>query len=497
MHLIEASANSENERIVNDGQAVEPETPVAAAKVHVPAVPSTVLLRERLHALLDTAIAATDIGPPVTVVRAPAGAGKTAMLATWARRQIDRGACVAWVSLDGEDNDPVLLWAAIVRALRMSGAWESEPFVPSQRTAFPVAVIAAFERLAKPAVLILDGVQDVQSADSVRTLNNLLRHLPATMRVVLATRFPPPLILPRLKLEGRLHEIGPDHLTFTVEEARELFANEGIELTESQLDALMERTEGWAAGLRLAAITFADPTEPDELITGDDGMVADYLIGEVVARQPEDVQRFMLSTCVCATFTSGLAAALSRQENAGQILDRLERTSILAGKRHQGRRWYRYHPLLRSYLLAELGRRQPSTQQQLQHTAATWFLASGDPLRAMGHGIAAEDDDLVTRLIAKFGLEQIARGETERLRRILDTTPAHVLARPSVALVATATALDLDDLLSADRMLRRLENSAHPLRSQRLRALHATLRLQRARPHGDLRAGVADRKSVV
>jgi LuxR family transcriptional regulator, maltose regulon positive regulatory protein len=494
MHLIEASANSENERIVNDA---EPDTPVAAAKVHVPAVPATILQRERLHALLDAAIAGTDTGPPVTVVRAPAGAGKTAMLATWARRQIERGTCVAWVSLDSEDNDPVLLWAAIVRALQMSGAWEHEPLIPAQRKAYsalPVAVIAAFERLAKPAVLILDGVQDVQSADSVRTLNNLLRHLPATLRVVLATRFPPPLILPRLQLEGRLHEIGPDQHTFTLDEARELFANEGIQLTESQLGALMERTEGWAAGLRLAAITFADAAEPDELITGftgDDGVVADYLIGEVVARQPEDVQRFMLSTCVSGSFTAGLAAALSRQENAGQILDRLERTSILVGKRHQGRRWYRYHPLLRSYLLAELGRRQPSTQQELQHTAAAWFLASGDPLRAMGHGIAAADDDLVTRLIAKFGLEQILRGETDRLRRILDTAPAHVLARPSVALVAAATALDLDDLLGTDRILRRLENATHPLRSQRLRALHATVQLQRARPHGDLRAGLA------
>ena len=497
MHLIEASTNSENNRILAGGQAGESETPVAAAKVRVPAVPSRILLRERLHALLDAAIAGSDVGPPVTVVRAPAGAGKTAMLAAWARRHVDRGGCVAWVSLDGEDNDPVLLWAAMLRALKVSGAGENETLIPAQRkpsAAFPAAVIAAFERLAKPAVLVLDGVQDVQSADSVRTLNNLLRHLPATLRVVLATRFPPPLILPRLKLEGRLREIGPDHLTFTTDEARELFANEGIQLTESQLDTLMERTEGWAAGLRLAAITLADSAEPGELITGftgDDGVVADYLIGEVVARQPEDVQQFMLATCVCRSFTAGLAAALSRQENAGQILDRLERTSILVGKRHHGRWWYRYHPLLRSYLRAELGRRRPSAQQQLHQTAAAWFLAFGDSLRAMGHGIAAEDDDLVTRLVAKFGLEQILRGETDRLRSILDTAPAHVLGRPSVALVAAAAALDLGDLLGADRLLRRLDNAAHPLRTQRLRALHATVQLQRSRAHGDIRTDVA------
>jgi LuxR family maltose regulon positive regulatory protein len=487
MHLIEANQNSDI------ATTAEPDTPVAVAKVRVPAVAATVLVRERLHALLDAAVAAGDAGPPVTVVHAPAGAGKTAMLATWARRQATR---VAWVFLDSEDNDPSLLWAAILRALKLSGAWDKdgtpEPVIPSPRTppsALPAAVITAFEQLHAPVVLVLDGIHEVYSAESVRTLNNLLRHTPATLRVVLATRFQPPLILPRLKLEGRLREIGPDQLTFTVDEARELYANEGIPLTEAELSMLMERTEGWAAGLRLAAITLADASQPAELITGftgDDRVVADYLVGEVLDRQPEDVQQFMLATCIAGSFTAGLGVALSRQENAGQILDRLERTNVLVSSQRGGRRWYRYHPLLRSYLRAELCRRQRSAQHQLHRIAAGWFLAAGDPLPAMEHGIAAEDADLVTRLVAKFGIEQILKGETKRLHRILDTAPPHVLARPSVALVAAATALDLGDLLAADRLLRRLENATHPLRTQRLRALHAVVRLQRSRAHGDL-----------
>lgn len=476
-----------------------PDTPVAAAKVRAPAVPATTLVRERLHALLDAAVTGGDAGPPVTVVSAPAGAGKTAMLATWARARAEhRGECLAWVSLDSEDNDPVVLWAAILRALKASGAWEQsgspETLIPAQRkpyAALPAAVITAFERLPRPAVLVLDGVHEVHSPDSVRTLNNLLRHLPPTLRVILATRFLPPLILPRLKLEGRLHEIGPDHLTFTTEEARELYANEGIALTDTELDMLMERTEGWAAGLRLAALTLADSAHPTERITGftgDDRAVADYLVGEVLARQPEDVQQFMLATCVCATFTAGLAAALSRQDNAGQILDRLERTGIVLADG----RWYRYHPLLHSYLRAELGRRHIAARRELHQTAAAWFLTAGYPLRAMEHGIAAGDDNLVTKLVAKYGPEQILRGETARLRRILDTAPAHILARPSVGLVAAATALDLGDLLSADRYLRRLDsNGPHPLRTQRLRALHAIVRLYRSRAHGDLAGAFA------
>lgn len=499
MHLIGASRKPVSGQGVSCADTGEPDVLVAAAKVRVPAVPSTMLVRDRLHGLLDDALADTDAGPRVSVVRALAGAGKTVMLATWARRQAEQNsACVAWVSLDCEDNDPLLLWAAILRALKASGAWDKgeqdEPLIPSPRmpySVFPSAVIAAFERLPRPTILVLDGVHDVQSPESVRSLNNLLRHLPATLRVVLATRFAPPLILPRLKLEGRLQEIGPEQLAFTTDEARLLYASEGIQLTETELGMLMERTEGWAAGLRLAAIVLASSTRAAEHITdftGDDRVVADYLTGEVFARQPEDVQQFMLSTSICGTFTTGLAKALSRQENAGQILDRLEHDSIVSSDRRQARRWYRYHPLLRSYLRAELGRRRLSAEHQLHRTAAAWFLSSGDPSRAMAHGIAAEDTELVTRLIATYGPEQILKGNTAQLRRILDTAPAHIVARPSVGLVAAAAALDLGDVLAADQLLRRLDNAGRPLRTERQRALHATVRLHRSRTHGDVRS---------
>ena len=477
----------------------EPRRPseVVAAKSRIPASAPTVLIRERLHDLMDAAVAGADVGPPVTVVRAPAGAGKTTMLATWARGHAERDdASVAWVSLDSEDNDPALLWPTILRAFTNAGTlgrddqldWpvpnSGEPYA-----VFLAGVIGMLERLSKPVVLVLDGVHDVRSADAVHTLNMLLRHSPPTLRIVLATRFSPPLILPRLKLEGRLREVGPEELSFTADEARRLYANEGIQLAEPELALLMERTEGWAAALRLAAITLGDSPRPTEWIkgfTGDDPMVADYLTDEVFARQSKGVQQFMLSTCICCRFTGDLAVALSRRDNAGQIIDRLERTGILTGDRH----WYRYHPLLRSYLRAELSRRRLSAQQRLHHIAADWFLNSGDALRAMEHGIASGDDDVVTRLIARFGLEQILKGETVRLGRVIDAAPAHVLARPSVALVAALTALDLGDVLVADRRLRDLDTNAHPLRSQRLRALRATVQLQRSRLDGDIGAAL-------
>lgn len=462
--------------------------PVVAAKVGIPATPPTVLVRERLHDLLDAAVAGTDVGPSVTVVCAPAGAGKTTMLATWARRRVERsGGRVAWVSVDIEDNDPAQLWAAVFRALEISGAVDSLSVPEGESYApFVAALIAMIERTPEPVVLILDGMHDLHSAETVRMVDFLLRHSPPTMPIVLAARFPPPLILPRLRVEGRLREIGPDNLTFTATEARLAYARDGVELSGDELGLLMERTEGWAAGLRLAAITVEDPRRPGVRaglteLTGDEHVVADYLIGEVVARQPDDVQEFMLATCVCGSFTAQLAAELAEQENSGQIIDWLERTGILVPSEEDAGRTYRYHPLLRGYLRAELGRRQQSALHQRHRIVAGWCLATGDQLRAIEHAAAAGDDDLVTRLVAKHGLAQVLDGQSDRLRRVLDAARPHVLARPSVALVAAATALDQGDLLGAERFLRAVGTATHPLRTQRLRALQATVHLQRQR----------------
>lgn len=470
--------------------------PVAAAKVRIPATAPAVLVRERLHDLLDAAVAGTDVGPSVTVVCAPAGSGKTTMLATWARQRVDRSRSrVAWVSVDTEDNEPALLWSAVVRALEVGGVWPDSgprggpPVQPNEPcAAFLAALIAEVEQVPESIVLVLDGVHVLESEEVLRTVDFLLRHSPATLQIVLAARFPPPLMLPRLRLEGRLREIDPDNLTFTAIEARLAYARDGVQLTGKELGMLMERTEGWAAGLRLAASRFDDEGRQGEPITdftGDEQVVADYLIGEVVARQSEEVQRFMLATCVCRSFTAQLAAELSQQENSGQIIDWLERTGIIVSRQDRGCRGYRYHPLLRGYLRAELGRREVSALHQRHRTVAIWYLAAGDQLRAIEHAAAAGDDDLVTRLVAKYGLAQVLDGKPQRLRRVLDGARPHVLARPSVALVAAATALDLGDGLGADRYLRTIDNSAHPLRTQRLRALQATVHLHRKRLSGD------------
>jgi LuxR family maltose regulon positive regulatory protein len=504
MKLSGSLRHSAVQRVVHLSDVMERHAPVAVAKIRIPVSTSATLVRDRLHAKLDTAVAIGDTGAPVTVVRAPAGAGKTTLLATWARRRIECGDCqVAWVSLDTDDDDPVLLWSAILRALLASGAWQrgsplaalapppGEPYA-----AFLTGVIAAFDTVSKPVILILDGVHEVSSADAVRTMNFLLRYAPARLRIVLSARVPPALNLARLQLEGRLREIDARQLTFSADEARLLLAGAGIRLTDPDLRLLMERTRGWPAGLRFAAMTLDGTVPPAQQIagfTGDNRIVADYLVEEVLTRQPEDVQQFMLSTSVTQSFTAGLAAALSRQQNAGHILDQLERAGLLERDPSRGQTWYRYPPLLGRCLRAELGRRRASGRHQLHRTAAGWFRAAGDPLRAMVHAIAGRDDEFVIRLVTDHGLEQILGGRSGRLRAILDTAPAHLLARQPVALVAAEAALKVGDLAAADRWLRGM---AEPPRTQRSRALHATVRLHRALLQGDIGATLAELKTT-
>jgi LuxR family transcriptional regulator, maltose regulon positive regulatory protein len=476
----------------------ETSPPVTAAKVRIPAGTATVLDRERLHLLLDRAITPTAAGSPVTVVNAPAGGGKTLALATWVRSWVESGnGCAAWVSVDAGDNDPALLWSAILQALRCCGAWERngplDLISPGEPDAtFLAAVGAAFEAALAPVVLVLDGVHEIHSEEATHPLNLLLRHTPAMLRVVLASRFPPPLNLARLAVEGRLREIGTRQLNFTPDEARLLYAVEGILLAEQELRAVMARTEGWPAALRLATLTVRETG-----FTGDERVVTDYLIEEILNRQPADVRDFMLSTSVSRTFTAGLAAVLCPEHNVSHILNLLERSGIVLCDRGQSRHVYRYHPMLGRCLRAELGRRRPAELHHLHRTAADWYLAAGDPLRALVHAIVAKDDDLAVRLVVTHGLEYVLNGESSRFRGILDSAPQHVLAQPRVALLAAETALDLGDVPGAERRLRGAGERLEALRDQRSRVLHAGVLLHRSLLRGDVGAALAGMRTTI
>ncbi|HEY9391176.1 MAG TPA: LuxR C-terminal-related transcriptional regulator [Mycobacteriales bacterium] len=468
--------------------------------------------RRRLSDLLDGAGSARHA--PVVLVCAPAGSGKTTLLCDWATRAgtmveastaagtgsspAPAPARVAWVSLDPDDNAVFLLWSAILTALEATGRWPPDG-APHRlgaprhvvRPGFLAGLVAAFGELSEPVWLVLDGLHELHDPLALRGLDMLLRNLPPHLRMVLSTRSEPRLALHRLRLEGRLVEIGADQLAFTREEAVALLADQGVRLAAADLDLLMRRTEGWAAALRLAAMSLAaaDGATASSVATfdGNDRAVADYLVAEILSHHPEHVTDFLLSVGVCAEVTGELAVTLSGRADAGELLDRLDRANALVSRPRRTGDPYRLHPLLRGYLRAELTRRDAAALPRLHGLAARWFVAHDQLVPALENAVEAGDTELTARLVETVGLGQVMSGRGDRLRPLLARMPPAVRDRPGVALVAAVTELDAGDIPTARATLAGLAvtDRRHTTWSH---ALHAATALHRSQQDGDLPA---------
>ncbi|GLZ31013.1 helix-turn-helix transcriptional regulator [Lentzea sp. NBRC 105346] len=460
------------------------ESPAVPPKSRVPSSAVPLVRRERLLSTLEECV--TSSPPPVTVVTGPAGAGKTTLLADWARAS---GKRVAWVTVDEHDNRPPHLWSAVRDALVLSEAWPDRGVldaVPLREPGFASAIIAAFEQVTTPVCLVLDNAHELREGDVLVSLDLLVRHTPDQLRLVLAFRYPPPLHLSRLRVEGRLREVGAEQLAFRQPEAEELFANHLVRVTPDEVAGLLRDTEGWTGGLRLAAMALKDGGSAAALpmFDGEDERVADYLVEEVLSQHPEHVRDFLVATSVCDSLSADLAGAVAGCEDAGAVLDLLDRTNSLVTKMDSRER-YRYHPVLRGFLSAELRRTRPADRERLHLAAARWYAGRDEPIAALEHAISASDGELIGELIEQSGLREILLQGGERLHELLTTVPQHLLGRPVVGLVAALAALDAGDPAAADRVLDQVGRSAHPLRSDHLRALHATVLVHRARFDGN------------
>jgi LuxR family maltose regulon positive regulatory protein len=475
---------------------------VPLPKIQVPTRAAALVTRPRL---LD------DVAPPagrhaavgreradgVTLLCGPAGSGKTTLLVDWARhRRRDQNTAVAWVSLSDDDNEVFVLWSAILRALELSGAFPAtSPLhglqAPRHRLdpAFTETFVAAFRHaVRRPVHVVLDDLQEIRNPEALATLDTLLRNAPPNLHLLLATRFAPLLGLPRLRLEGRVRDIDRSRLQFTEAEADALLRLHGVELTPPQLTLLLGRTEGWAAGLRLAAMSLARSSEPSRLLAefaGDHRAVADYLIGEVLERQDPEILDFLLATSVCERLTADLARRLSGREDAGALLDDLERTnSFITGLGHG---CYRYHPMLRQYLRAELSRRRHQQALELNRVAAEWFEARGETLAAVEHAADAEDDALLSSLLVSHGLGHLTSGEGARIRRVLRRAVPSARRSPAVAAVAALAALDAGDPAAARDFMAH-ETVARPGRPAVVPVAAQLVSLGNARSTSDVRA---------
>jgi LuxR family transcriptional regulator, maltose regulon positive regulatory protein len=464
----------------------------ATSGVPVPAVRGGIVSRSALFELLGRA-------GRVTQVSAPAGSGKTFLLRSWIGAA-GLAESTAWVSVHSEERNPQRFWVSVLSALRQTAAGST---VVRPLTAAPdLDGWAVVERLLKDleslqdqAWLVIDDVHDLRSAEVLRQLELLLMRAPPKLRCVLATRHDVRLGLHRLRLEGEVTEIRAANLRFTLDEARALFGAAGVELPESALTLLHARTEGWAAGLRLAALSLAGHPDPERFaaeFSGSERTVAEYLLAEVLERQSEEVRRLLLRTSILERVSGELADLLTGGSGAERILQDLEEAGAFVVSLDGRRSWFRYHRLFADLLQLELRHTEPGELPALHATAAGWYAGNGYPAEAVRHAQAAQDWSLAARLLSDHWVDLDLGGQTATARELLSAFPAGVAAADAeLTALAAAGELARGSLEEAERQLAlAIQRSASvpAVRRGRLEVMLTVLRLYLARQRGDLAA---------
>lgn len=459
-------------------------------RAQVPAYAHPVIRRQRLlDSLSATLLSPTDSPTTIAMLSAPVGSGKTMLLADWAT-QVGAGSgapTIAWLTLEERDNHPSAFRAAALTALENTAsptiAQAMNHLPPTTADNYHVALAELLGALDEPIWMILDDSHLLHDPDTLDDLGNFLRWAPPSLRTILAGRFEPPLALHRMRLEGRVRDFSPHELAFTEEEAAILFAEHGLHLEDRDLVKIRSRTEGWAAGLRLAAISLARHEDPSAMIadfSGDNRVVADYLVNEVLDGLAEDERCFVIETSIPEAFTVELAEALTANPDALRILDTLERGNFLIERVVGSPGWYRYHPLLREYLRAEVGRLGRRAVTDLERVAAGWFAQCGDHLPALEHALHSNDDQALLALLQECGLRLVLAGRGSTIIDVLDRAPQAVRGDPSTRLLRVAAELARGNTATAASTLNALDRSSTDsmATSQDLTLLEDGLRVQ-------------------
>ncbi len=391
---------------------------LAESKLHAPAIRRGVVARTPLLRRL----ANTDSTAVVSVV-APAGYGKTTFLAQWAE---DKKPQLAWVSIDDRDNDPVVLLSYIAVALDRIEAIDPRVFRAlassgaSTSREGPRWLLAAMAKMRRPGALVIDNLEAVTNSESLDAIAALALGLPVGWRLAIGSRAPLPLPIPRLRAQGSIVEVGVDDLAMGKAEARSLLIGAGVELPEPDLEVLVEQTEGWPAGLYLAALAInAGGAQVDvaRTFTGDDRFMGDYLRTEFLDRVSEADVSFLIRSSILERLSGPLCDATVGRKGTAQLLDRLERHNLLVTPLDHRGEWYRYHHLFRELLHTELRHREPEIIPALHGRAAEWYEVNRFPEAAIEHAQAAGDTDTVARLVLQICHSVMASGRTDTVRR--------------------------------------------------------------------------------
>jgi len=477
-------------RVTRAGRsAVSASHPILASKITAPGVPEWAVHRPRITKL----IALGTRWCPLTVVTGPPGAGKTMALALWTATG---PGMVAWVCLDQYDNRPEMFWSYVVAALRGSGVAVPGVTAGPGRAgdhAFLLRLAAALAAQDPPVTLVLDDLHLVTEPEVLEGLDFVLRNVGPGLRLVVTSRMDPPLPLHRYRLAGQLAEIRAGELAFSNAEAGLLLAKHGCALTTGSLESLTRRTEGWAAGLRLAAISLSTHPDPDTFVqelAGQDSTLTGYLMGEVLSTQPPPAREVLLCTSVLDHVSADAAAALTGDELAAATFTAL--TGDNAFIQPIGSGWYRYHTLFAEVLRLRLGLEHPGRVAGLHQRAARWYEQNGLLTDAVRHAVQAGDWPLAAGLvIGELAIGQIIDPRVGQglATEFAGMPPGQAWTRPDPYLISAAMALSAGTygacaaaLDTADSLVERLPAGQEP----ECRLVAAMIRLTVSLRTGDL-----------
>jgi LuxR family transcriptional regulator, maltose regulon positive regulatory protein len=476
-------------------QAVGAADPVLMAKITGHSLPAWAVPRPRIDQLI-----AAGAGGPLTVVTGPPGAGKTMAIASWAAGHTGPGTIV-WITVDEYDNRPHVFWSYVVAALRQAGiavprAGLAAAANDADGHMFLLRLASALAVPGPPVIMVIEDLHLLTDADTLDGLAYILKNSAPSLRLVISSRIDPLLPLHRYRLAGELTEIRAEDLAFSVSESRLVMAQHDITLSAQALESLVERTEGWAAGIRLAAISLDGHPDPEQFVKefgAEDSAVTGYLVDEVLTAQPASVRDFLLRTSILDRVSADVARELSDDQQP-DLLPALAHSNAFI--RPVGHGWYRYHPLFAAILRLKLRSERPGQLSDLHRRAARWYLRTGHLTEAVRHAGAAGDWPSAARMV----LDELAMGAliephgnqslAEEFRRmpagLTWAQPQPLIVAAAIDLSSARDGLATTSLSAAEGILARLPAGEEV--PARLAA--ALVRMALSRQTGDLDAAV-------
>jgi LuxR family maltose regulon positive regulatory protein len=488
-----------------------------ATKLFTPPARRDAVQRPRLYERLER-----GLDCKLTLVAAPAGFGKSSLLSTWVAARAGAAPALGWVSLDETDNDPLRFWSYVLAALDGVAPGSAASAIAALQSPQPPPIDAVLTSVLNAVatadgdrgdlVIVLDDYHVITAVPIHEAMGRLLEHLPPNLHFVILTRADPPLSLARLRASGQLVEVRAEDLRFTPEEIATLLTPVvGPALTGEEVAGLTARTEGWIAGLQLAALALRDRDDPSEFIrtfSGSNRFVVDYLATEVLARLPTAVQAFLLQTSILDRLCGDLAdAVLERAEDGSasgrETLVALERANLFVIPLDDRREWYRYHHLFADVLRQRLAQSMSGYEiARLHDRASAWDERNGLVPEAIGHALEGKDWSRATLLLERSGIGLVVAGQVQTVLAWIDRVPQeHLLNRPRLCITDALALLFAGDLAGAESRVTDAERSIEPgtpaTEAASTQGLAAAIRANIAQYTGDIAACVAFGEEVL